>query len=107
MVYLNIYSSLFFTVSMPEVNIFQTVHCYNLTDNLISHAYDPELVLRLDDVVLFVSEDLSKEFIINGIQKKTKQIQDMELTVEEAAMATALCFMVPGMHCCTFITIDL
>ena len=55
---------------MPEVNIFQTVHCYNLTDNLISHAYDPELVLRLDDVVLFVSEDLSKEFIVKGIQKK-------------------------------------
>ena len=91
-------SGIFFTDSSAEVGMFQTSHFYNLTDNVISHAYDSDLVIRLEDILMFDNEDYPKQCVIDGFKKKLKIVQDMELTVEEAAMATALCFMIPGMN---------
>ena len=85
-----------FSDSSSEVVLFQCSHCYNLTDNILVHSYDPELVFRIEDVMIFASDDIPRDDLVKGFLHKLQIIQDLELTIEETTIASALCLMIPG-----------
>ena len=77
--------------------LFLFSHYYNLEDNVVTHMYG-DLVMKLENVILFVDESLTREETIERYRRTVKQVQDLDLTVEESTMAAALCIIIPGRH---------
>ena len=76
--------------------MFQTAQYYNLTNNLFTHPYDPDIVFKIEDMHIFLDQEVPMEDLVEDLHIKTKRIQDLDLTIEETTMASALCMMIPG-----------